>query len=493
MRLHYILGGKSELTARLHSVVAVWLTAWIISGIGTRLHNRRTGLIAGVVWLTTLQVLVHGRLCVADMPLLLFLTLAARALLELLWLGTDKRWGLWFWVLYLSLGLGFLAKGPLALLVPALAVVLSRWIGRTPLPWARLQLFPGLAFTLLIVAAWGIPALVETHGLFWKVGMGEHVVKRGTEVLNGRAFLPLIYYPLTSVLSLFPWIGVAWPVWLYAKRHWDSGTIFLLGWLAAPYVIFSFYATQLPHYVMPAFPAAALLVARWLASIQHQDVFTPKFMQVLCSFWGLLGAGLVVFSQVLPPNAVSHIIIWLGVLLIILAIIGYFATRIIVYPRPMTGIMVMLLSFGLTVEQLGWTLRETNATLKVAVGTRYLPSTTAYLGWDYTEPSLVFYTGHPWEFTGKTEKVIQFLQQNPQALVTALEREWTLGGWFKAKFAGTPPETPTRDQSEKVMAVQKRFPQLQSRFAQGINIARMSWVEVRVMEQRPESVNADLR
>lgn len=491
MRLHYLLGGVSELTARLHSVVAVWLTAWLVAGIGARLYDRRTGFLAGLIWLTTLQVLVHGRLCVADMALLLFLTLMARALLELLWLGESRRWSPWFWLLYVGLGLGFLAKGPLALLVPAVAVGLSRWWGKKPLPWKNLQLGPGLAIALGIVAIWGVPALIETQGLFWKVGMGEHVVKRGTEVLNGRFFIPGIYF-VTALISLFPWIGLAWPVWKYARKQWDSGVVFLLGWLAAPYLIFTFYATQLPHYVMPGFPAAAILVARWLVARQKYGERTPIFMKILAGVLGCLGLGLVIYTQVKPTGEVQGLIVWCGLLLIVLGVAGRYAQRMTMLERPVLGLVVMVLSFGMAVEQLAWTVRKTNATLKIVKSVPTLSKDMACLGWDYTEPSLVFYTQRSWEFTGKAAQVDTFLQEHPHALVVALTREWTLDGWIKKQFSGQSTEEPTRDQIAKVTALIKRTPGLEAHVITGLNAARMSWVEVMVLERPPTTSQVSL-
>lgn len=486
MRLHFLLGAH-EWTARLHSVIAVWLTAWVICGIGSRLYDRRVGLMSGMVWLTTLQVMIHGRLCVADMPLLLFLTLAARALLELLWLGNQKKWGFWFWVLYGSLGLGFLAKGPLAFLVPVLAVVLARWWGHKPLKWSQLQWPAGLGIALLIIAAWGIPALMVTQGLFWKVGMGEHVVDRGLEVLNGRIFIPVIYYPLTSLLSLFPWIGLAWPVWKYARKQWDSGVVFLLAWLAAPYVIFSLYATQLPHYVMPGFPAAAILVGRWLVSVRERGERTPMFLKGLSAFLVLAGAGIVGLSLMRDLGDVEPMIAWTGLLLVVLGVAGRYAQRLATIPNPALGMIVLLIALGLTVEQLSWTLRQDYATQRIVKSMPALAKDTACLGWEYTEPSLVFYARRPWEFTGSQEKAALFLQKHPDAVITALECEWTLDQWFKSLLKKGGPDQPAKDRRDKVQALQNQFPNLKAQVVSGLNSARLSWVQVKILRQVPES------
>ncbi|SKB06464.1 4-amino-4-deoxy-L-arabinose transferase [Prosthecobacter debontii] len=495
MRLHHELGGINEGMARLHSVVAVWLTAWIIASLGTRLHDRRAGLLSGIVWLTTLQVLVHGRLCVADMPLLLCLTLMGRALVELLWLSPEPKrpWGRWFWVLYIALGMGFLAKGPLAWLVPAVALGLARWWGREKLPWRHLQCLSGLALALLIVAAWGIPALIETHGLFWKVGMGEHVVKRGTEVLNGRRFIPLIYYPLTSLISLFPWVGLAWPVWRFTRSRWRPVTAFLLGWLAAPYVIFSFYATQLPHYVMPAFPAAALLVGAWLASTREtfgEGFRLPRLHLVLVVLLGLIGLGLAGVSRT-ASGLLSPVLLWAGILFVVLAFAGARLPHWVVQPRVWIGPTLALMMFGFTLERLAHSLREGNATLQAQAALDSATddiAATACLGWDYTEPSLVFYTGRTWEFTGKLERVERFLNEHPQACVVALSQEWTLEGWLKARWSGSTTVLPTRDASAKVEALLIRHPGLQVKKVSGLNAARMSWVQLQVLVQPPKPV-----
>jgi len=118
MRIHDLILGKTELASRLHSVLSAILTALVILEIGTVLFSHRAGFWAGIGWLTCLQVLIHGRLCVADMPMLLGVTVAFWGMLRLLEEDEPPRWGKWFWVLAGGLAFGFLAKGPIALAVP---------------------------------------------------------------------------------------------------------------------------------------------------------------------------------------------------------------------------------------------------------------------------------------------------------------------------------------------------------------------------------------
>jgi 4-amino-4-deoxy-L-arabinose transferase-like glycosyltransferase len=494
MRLHYLAGGVNELTARLHSIGATWLTALVILSIGARLFSARAGMIAAVVWLTTLQVLIHGRLCVADMPMILCVAIAARALVELLGLPEDaggepgpKPAGRWFWILYLALGFGFLAKGPIAVLVPALSLLLYRWWSRRPLPWRGLRPLSGALVALAPVAAWGIPALIETGGLFWKVGIGEHVVKRGAEVLNGRAFIPG-YYFLTVFLSLLPWSGYAPQAWVRLRGSARSpGTAFLLAWFAAPLLIFSFYATQLPHYILPGFPAAALVLGRWLADVRD-GVAPPPRLTLLT--W-ILNAGLLLSPALVmgalafqnPGGPVAPLLGAAALLLVTLAAAGLALPALARCKRSAAVLACAALVFALPVHLLCAALRDNSATLRVLAAAGVTPGTQC-LGWDFTEPSLVLYSGRPWTFTGKAENVGRFLQRNPDALVTALRREWTLDRWAKSLFAGE--AIPPRDQSPVIDSLANDHPGLRVVTAAGLNAARMSWVEVSVLRAVPE-------
>lgn len=493
MRLHYLAGGINELTARLHSVLAAWLSALVILSLGHRLLDERTGLLAAVIWLTCLQVLVHGRLCVADMPMILFVTLAMRALAELLGLApsqaegkTDARWFGWF---YLALGAGFLAKGPIALLAPALALALFRWWRRAPLPWRALRPLSGLLLALLPVAAWGIPALIETRGLFWKIGMGEHVVKRGAEVLNGRAFIPG-YYFLTFFLSFYPWSGFLIPVWRHLRAERTPVLLFLAAWLAAPLLIFSCYATQLPHYILPGFPAAALLTAACLE--RHPSARHGGWLLALALL--LPGLALGLGSRLIATADVAALLRGAAVLLVVLGACGLALPALLRARRPLPALGFPALALGFAVVFMTSLLRQQNATLGClrpleetsapASGLPPLSAQTACLGWDYTEPSLVFYSGRTWTFTGKPDKAASFLRRHPDALVVALRREWTLERWLKNAFLSGSP-APSRDQSALIDTLLDAHPRLQTRAVTGFNAARMSRVELVLLRQTP--------
>ena len=305
MRAGYALFGVNEFGARFHSILSSAFLAVAIFFMGRRWLDARAGFFAALGMLTCFQMTIHGRSAVADMPMVLFVCLAMFAMAELLGIcdvkesqSASRKSQIWFWIFYISLGFGFLAKGPVALIVPLLSAVLWRFVfWRRPAPWRNLKLLWGLPIMLAIIGAWGIPALVKTHGLFWKVGMGEHVVGRGLKAFNGRLPFPL-YYCFTAFVSLFPWCFFVRDGWRVARGKIAGGKTsldaFLVSWFVAPILVFSFYSTQLMHYILPGFPAFFLLLARaWSVRDEFAGEKFWRKIRIVATSSGIFFAALV--------------------------------------------------------------------------------------------------------------------------------------------------------------------------------------------------------
>src|SRR6476661_2185520 len=177
-----------DLAARVPSAIAAALTAILIFAWGRRMGGEKLGWWAAIIFTLSLQTFVHAKAAVADMWLVLFVTLASWAGFELFQSPTLKQgaavsrppWAIWkapFLVFYLALALGFLAKGPIAwtpLLTVAGLIIYKR-------DWQTLRRFKfavGLLLMLAVVALWGIPALIQTRGEVFRVGIGRHVLGR---------------------------------------------------------------------------------------------------------------------------------------------------------------------------------------------------------------------------------------------------------------------------------------------------------------------------
>lgn len=294
----YRVFGENEFAARLPSAFAAAGIAVILLGWGCRMFDPATGWRAAIIFSLSLQVVMHAKAAVADMPMLFFMTLAA-------WSGWEMTrdparripTSLWWWTFFLSLGLGFLAKGPVAwIVIVPVAIFISLSEGKKSWLW----FVAGVVVTLAITAAWGVPALIRTHGEFLKVGIGKHVVGRSLATMEGHGaqglfgyVVTLPMYFVTIFLSFAPW-SIRLPAlirnWRDLWRKPDTG--FLLWNVALVFGVFTLLKTKLPHYTLPALPMLALVVAhQWPGN----DMACFRRLAI-----GMAAAMLVLFLAVFP-------------------------------------------------------------------------------------------------------------------------------------------------------------------------------------------------
>jgi 4-amino-4-deoxy-L-arabinose transferase-like glycosyltransferase len=184
--------------------------------------------------------------------------------------GGGRHW----WQPWLVLGLAVLAKGPVAVVLLGLTMLLFGWLqADLPRLWRRLRPLPGLALTALVALPWYGAALLVEGEPFWRSFFGYHNLQRFTAVVNNHLapwwfFGPVLVIaslPVTPLLLLGLAQGVGrlrWR-WLPAEPLAPEHSLqrFAACWLLAVLLFFTAAATKLPSYWLPATPAAGLLVA----------------------------------------------------------------------------------------------------------------------------------------------------------------------------------------------------------------------------------------
>ncbi len=193
----------------------------------------------------------------------------------------GKRRG--FVMLGVAIGMGVLTKGPVILLNLLPIAVLAPWWS-PGLAWKRW--FAGTLLAVLLGATialmWAIPAGMAggeayRNAIFW----GQTADRMVESFAHRRPFW--WYLPLLPLL-LFPWF--AWPGgWRALAHHWrnglDRGTRFCLAWMLPVFVAFSFVSGKQPHYLIPLFPAFALLTARVLVGRAETRVGLPALLTAI--------------------------------------------------------------------------------------------------------------------------------------------------------------------------------------------------------------------
>jgi 4-amino-4-deoxy-L-arabinose transferase-like glycosyltransferase len=325
----YRLLGVNGFAARLPSALFTTATALLLVRWGRKIADAKTAFLASAMFLTALHVAIIGRIATADMAMVFFVTLAVWSGWELTRPENPARKA-WWCIFYVALALGFLTKGPVAWL-PFAGMVLGRALRKDSfyLPWPATV--AGWILTLALVASWGIPALEQSHGQFWAVGMGEHVFHRTIAVSDAHGLkgmsgylLELPLYFLTFLVSFLPWttrkpeevepwlkqknpllalilrvLFFLLHVPLKIRRWWPQRRRDVVGWYLlvqalVVFVVFSLVKTKLPHYTMPAFPCLALWLALQLradaqAFAWFQWRFAVMAVLILAVMLGLTG------------------------------------------------------------------------------------------------------------------------------------------------------------------------------------------------------------
>ncbi|HEY4940180.1 MAG TPA: glycosyltransferase family 39 protein [Rhizomicrobium sp.] len=175
---------------------------------------------------------------------------------------------------------GILIKGPVVPAVCAATVVaLIAW-DRGAWRWLKnLKPLHGLGLTLLIVAPWAVAISLESHGQFYQQSLGQDFAAKlaGGQESHGAwpgyylLLVTLTFWP--AILFVVPGLGAA------IRKHTDPATRFLLAWAGASWLMFEIVPTKLPHYVLPAYPALAMLAAIWL--LTPRDDSGPRWQPIL--------------------------------------------------------------------------------------------------------------------------------------------------------------------------------------------------------------------
>jgi len=213
-------------------------------------------------------VLLWGRTPVSDA---LFSALVALALL-CFWRRYAAAGGAW-WPAWVLLGLAVLTKGPVALVLVALTLVLFAGLQSDLQTLIRcFQPLRGLLLTALVAGPWYGLALAKEGQPFWDSFFGYHNLQRFTSVVNHHLqpwwffgpvlliaslpFTPLLLLGLARAIGPLGWGRPPRPV----QAPLSLGR-FCACWLLAVLVFFTAASTKLPSYWLPAVPAAAVLIA----------------------------------------------------------------------------------------------------------------------------------------------------------------------------------------------------------------------------------------
>jgi 4-amino-4-deoxy-L-arabinose transferase-like glycosyltransferase len=321
---------------RLPSLVGatggVLLTYWVALAFG----SRRTAYLAGLILGCSLLLGVEARLAKTDAMLLLTTVAAmgalARAYLDFrgpgdvavptarmqasgrpeirvsawaaerardLKAGVPRRAGdlglhipAIFWT---ALAGGVLLKGPMILMIVGLAAASLASLERSWRWLGRLRPGIGVIALLVLVLPWFVAIVARTGGGFITESLGQDLLGKVAGSQESHGAPPGTYFLLFWVTFWpgAPLAAMAAPT-IWRERH-DPLTRFLLAWLLPSWLVFELVITKLPHYVLPLYPAVAILIAR---AVERNALSNNPHLVRATVLWPLFAASLPAFGVI---------------------------------------------------------------------------------------------------------------------------------------------------------------------------------------------------
>lgn len=262
---------EDEWTARLWPALTGFLGVLLAGYTGRRLWGRTAGHLSAAILASTLLYGVMGHVLTLDMGLTFFLQLA--------WTGfifaqqpdarAGRRWMLTAWA---ALALAVLSKGLVALVLTGGTLVAYSLLNRDLSPWRRLSPLAGLGLFLAIAAPWFVAVSLANPEFPRFFFIHEHFERFLTTV--HRRNQPDWYFLFIYAVGALPWTLLLLHGLFGAWRREGGAAFqpqrFLLLWIAVTFGFFSISSSKLPPYILPIFPALALLGGRHLAGLSRR-------------------------------------------------------------------------------------------------------------------------------------------------------------------------------------------------------------------------------
>jgi len=335
--LDYKIFGISEFAVRFPCVVSGIMVILLVYLLGKQFWDYKKGFAAGLILLTS-PLFFRAERCGRIDGLLLGLIVSA---LYCFWQGYQKprRRKLWFLGWFAFMGIGFLAKGPVGIVIPLFTVILFLIFIRKSYLLKELNWKWGIPIFLVIASPWYIAIrflVPHTNSSFFFLHQNVTWLEG-----KGRWYMYFEYIPYL-IAGFFPW-SLFLPLaithtWKDFKFNKDERLAFLWIWALVVFIMFSLLGKNISRYILPMYPALALLTAGISLNKKGAGRILSISLGIISALWGiiLLGANLInpvlnllsgridpIIPSILRPYLLSHRLELniIGVLLIVFALI----------------------------------------------------------------------------------------------------------------------------------------------------------------------------
>ncbi|GAB6058166.1 ArnT family glycosyltransferase [Desulfonatronum parangueonense] len=310
---------------RLPSVLGAVLAVLLTFSLAKRAMEAKYAFLAAAMLAATVLLVTEAHLAKTDAMLLAFITAIQVALARYYVRKPDTPAEPWLWLLFWGgMGGSILLKGPVGPMIAGVTLV-TLFIADRHDPrrfsWLRgLRPMAGLLLVAVMVLPWLIAVSMATDGSFVSDAVKGDLLPKLISGHESHGAPPGMYL-LLFTLTFWPASLLAWPALVRTWKMRSGETSnrlprFLWAWIVPNWIIFELVPTKLPHYVLPLYPAIALLTALWLAGLAAQvepGKYGRWIEKIGSGLWLIIGAVLGL-GLVIAPLYLDRSVSWWGLL-----------------------------------------------------------------------------------------------------------------------------------------------------------------------------------
>ncbi len=396
--LSFRIFGMNEFAARFFCALCGLLTVLLVYHAGRKLFDRRTGLLGALVLGTAAGFVAQSRIVLTDIPLTL--TITATFLFFLLAAQEDEpRKSLYWYLFYTAAALATLAKGLIGFVLPGgVAFFYMLFTGRWRL-LRQMRLVTGILLFLLICAPWFVAVSLKNPNFPHFFFIREHFERFTTKIHHRYQpdwfFIPILFGCFLPWSLLLP--ETLRRFWRERRSRGAEKRLYLAIWAGLVFVFFSISDSKLVPYILPVFPALALLIGDRLSTALDDPGDTLRATALATA--ALLvpaGTGVILYPHLAAKPGISTVAATvLGSILVIQGISAYTAARRRSVTLLVAGLTASAWLFCLVGPSLVFSsvIAHKNSKALAAVATRYAENGATLANFGNYDPDLIFYSG----------------------------------------------------------------------------------------------------
>ena len=426
------LFGIGDWQARLWTALTGFLTIIAIGLASAKIYSPRAGFLSAVVLASSPIWVVSGHMNSLDMGLSAFLVAALCSLLLAQSSQSKSSTRNWMWLCWAFMALATLSKGLIGAAIPAMVFIAYSFTNWDWKIWKRLHLVSGIIIFLIISAPWFVLVSQRNPEFLEFFFIHEHL-QRFTQDAHSRTG-PLYYFAPLLMIGLLPWIlqlpGALAKAWGERWRGFSSSWL-LVCWSVVIFSFFSVSHSKLPGYIIPIFPALAMLIGARLDQLlgEHSSLGSPWRLQVL-AFAALATVGFFFLSEInqqaRPDEILAYaqytqwIIAALGALIVFSLLAAWKSKRngLLSLTSFAGGFFLCAIIAGTGHETLGRAVSGIDLVEQVKAG---IPENVNFYSVNILDHTVPFYLGRTMIMVASPDELEFGVQQEPQLWMPTLK------------------------------------------------------------------------